>query len=615
MSPKLFNRFPVINSREWKDKVISDLKGADFEKKLVWRTSEGFDVRPYYREEDIKFMNGVATDPGFFPFIRGKEKEGNDWSIREDFKVNDKPEEVNGRISEALNRGAGSIGFNFSKESPINTDFLQKLLANIQIDIIDIHFTGIRNPILFYDNLIKYLENSSIDASKLRGSLGVDPIGKTTLEGEFDKEAFKAIKDLFSKVHKRSPQFKILGINAHIFQDGGSTLIQELAFGLSVANEYMGKLTSNGLNPEDVMKSMLFSMATGPNYFMEIAKLRAARWLWSVICKEWGINKEKIEMHIHSRSANWNLSIYDPFVNVLRTTTETMSASLGGSNSISVLPYDRSFKEENSFSGRVARNIQIILKEEAYFDKVADPAAGSYYIETLTDNIAEQAWKLFQEIEKEGGYLNAFKNGIIQEQINQSLSDIKTRASERKESILGVNQYPNMNETVLDQYTPQMVKSGSGKSTFTPIGQFRIAEEFEALRMQTEKSGKRPKVFLLKYGPPVWMTARAMFAGNFFACAGYKIIDSQGFETIESGIEAANKANADIVVLCSSDDSYSESAPAAQKALIKSEIVIAGYPKETIEALKQQGIKHFIHVKSNLLEELKKFQDIFDIKN
>ncbi len=610
----LFDEFPNISSKEWKDKVNSDLKGADFNKKLVWRTDEGFDVNPYYRKEDIENMNSVGSDPGDFPYIRGKEKEGNDWSIRQDFNIKDKPEEANRNILEALIRGSNAIGLIFSEETPITSDFLQKLLVNIQIDIIEIHFTGIPDPFLFYDLLIEYINASGVDTSRLKGSLGVNPIGILSLEGELDEEAFTTITGLFSKSNKISPQFKIVGINTHIFQDGGSTIVQELAFGLSVANEYLDRLTSKGLSPENIMKSMLFSMATGPNYFMEIAKLRAARWLWSIICKAWGIKEEKIEMHIHSRSASWNLSIYDPFVNVLRTTTETMSASLGGSNSISVLPYDKSFKEENNFSGRVARNIQVILKEEAYFDKVADPAAGSYYIETLTDNIAEQAWKLFQKIEEEGGYINAFKSGNIQKQINQSLSEKKVRASSRKESILGVNQFPNFNEMVLEQNTPQPVKPGTGKGTYTPIGQFRIAEDFEALRMQTEKSKKRPKVFLLKYGPPVWMTARAMFAGNFFACAAYEIIDSSGFATIEEGIKAARETAADIVVLCSSDIDYAEIGSKVFEALKnESEIVIAGYPKDSIDDLRKAGLKHFIHIKSNLLEELKRFNKTLGI--
>ncbi len=611
---KLFNQFPEISSKDWKEKVHTDLKGTDFDKKLVWHSAEGINVLPYYLQADIDKLPHTKINPDAFPYVRGENSKGNDWKTRQNFNVANKLKEANKNALSAIEKGANSIGFKLSHKSPVNFNAIGELLEEIDLTAIEINFNGINNPLEFYNFLIEYVEGSTNKLSDLSGSLGVDPIGKSTLSGEIDEAMFSSLPGLIKKAQAHTPNFKIIGVNSHLFQDGGSTLVQELAFGLSVANEYMDKLTSNGVTPGEAMNSILFSVAVGPNYFMEIAKLRSARWLWSVICKEWGIPEKEITLNIHSQTAKWNLTVYDPFVNVLRSTTEAMSASLGGTNSISVHPYDYSFSEENEFSGRISRNLQIILKEEAYFDKVADPAAGSYYIETLTDSIAEQAWILFKQTEDDGGYLEAFKKGLIQEKIGQALSKKKERAGSRRESILGVNQYPNFNEMILDQFHPESISAKESNSTYQALGQYRISEDFEALRLQTEKSGQRPKVFLLKYGDPAWRTARAMFAGNFFGVAGYEIIDSSGFETIEEGIKAAIDAKSDIVVLCSADAAYAEIGPAVYTAMSdQSEIAIAGYPKDSIDDLKSTGINHFIHVKTNLLAKLTEFNNILKI--
>lgn len=611
MSSKLFKEFPRISSKEWKDKVIADLKGADFEKKLVWRTSEGFNVLPYYTHEDLEGKVNAVANTASFPYIRGNDQDNN-WQIRQNFLVAD-PAMVNKQAIEALAKGANVLGFDMSGTTSIYPKLITYLLSGIDVATTCLNFTALKDPARFYEELIHYLESENINPADLKGSLGIDTLGELSLTGEENDIGPETLSNLVKKASQSSPGFRIIGVNASIFQDGGASLTQELGFGLALANDYMDQLTSSGCTAEQAMRSILFTFATGPNYFMEIAKLRSARWLWSVICKEWGIPEEQIKMTIHSQTAKWNHTVYDPYVNVLRSTTEAMSASLAGADVISIHPHDTTFKQENDFSARIARNLQIILKEEAYFDKVADPASGSYYIETLTDQIAEQAWNLFQELEISGGYRQAFKNGTIQDRILESLTAKKQKAAARRDSILGVNQYPNFNEMILDQLEPQS-NAVPGTTSYKPITQYRISEDFEALRLQTEKSGKRPKVFLLKYGDPVWMTARAMFAGNFFAVAGYEIIDTPGFETLEKGIEAARNSEAEIVVLCSSDKAYAEIEDSViQKLVDKTEIVIAGYPKDSIEDLKSAGIKSFIHVRSNILDVLTEFNKLLDI--
>jgi methylmalonyl-CoA mutase len=304
------------------------------------------------------------------------------------------------------------------------------------------------------------------------------------------------------------------------------------------------------------------------------------------------------------------MTLYDPHVNMLRGTTEAMSSILGGADLVNVLPYDYPNGKGSIFSDRIARNVQIILREEAYFDQVADPASGSYYIESLTDSLAELSWDLFCEVESMGGFRKAFAAGWIQEKVEASRKKKTDRASSGKGRILGTNAYPNFHELNLHQLiaSPKPEEKDTTGSTLRPIQPFRLSWPFEKLRLDTERSTKRPRVLLLKYGNPVWMTARATFAGNFFASAGYEIVDRSPFLNVEEGITFASSGDFDIVVLCSSDDVYGETAPAVQKALSGlSIVVIAGYPADNIDELKKAGLEHFIHRNSNVLQTLTSF--------
>jgi len=287
-----------------------------------------------------------------------------------------------------------------------------------------------------------------------------------------------------------------------------------------------------------------------------------------------------------------------------------MSSILGGADLVTVLPYDYPNGKGTLFSNRIARNVQIILREEAYFDQVADPASGSYYIESLTDSLAEKAWVLFCEIESKGGFRKVFPTGWIQNKVEASRQKKTDRAASGQGRILGTNAYPNYHELNLRQIivVPEKEEINFAGVSNRPLQTFRLSSPFEKLRLDTERSPKKPEVLLLKYGNPAWMTARATFAGNFFACAGYEIVDHSPFENIQEGIEFALSGEYDIVVLCSSDDVYSETAPTAHQALSgKSIVVIAGYPADSIDELKKAGIEHFIHRKSNVLRTLTSF--------
>jgi len=611
---KLFGQFSPVTLEEWKAKIIADLKGADYEKKLVWQTGEGFSVDPVYNAENLKGLEHLSALPGNFPFVRSGKTRTNEWDIRQNVSYRNDPKEANRQILAALERGASSIGIIFARGTKLEKDDFYRMLQDVYIHCIPLHFFGYLPHREMYSWLKSLSALQGVKPDELAGSLGVRPLGELTERGLLEndvEEALDTVAQAIDEVSVESPAIRVIDIYAAIFQNGGSSLAQELGFALAMANEYIAKMEDRGISPLTSIRNIAFNFASGPNFFMEIAKLRAARMLWATICKAWGIPEEQSGMYIHSTSANWNLTLYDPYVNMLRVTTETMSSALGGADAISSASFDQPYGHPGDLGSRIARNTQIILKDEAFFDKVIDPAAGSYFIESITDALAGQAWEYFRTVEAKGGYLVALKEGYIQDEVEQSLARKKERISSRRDTLLGTNQYPDFNELIISKFNPLPPVDMPENTEYRPLKRFRAAEEFEALRLKTEMSGKRPKVLLFKYGNPVWMTARAQFAGNFFACAGFEIIDPAGFKTLEEGFKYVRKIQADIVVLCSSDEEYPEIVPPIHDELSDySILVVAGNPVDSIEQLKAVGLRYFIHMKSNILEELALFQKL-----
>lgn len=323
-------------------------------------------------------------------------------------------------------------------------------------------------------------------------------------------------------------------------------------------------------------------------------------------------------MEIHCVTSEWNKTVYDPYVNMLRTQTEAMSAILGGADSLTVEPFDTVFRHPDEFSERIARNQQLILKEEAYFDKVADPAAGSFYIENLTNLIAENAWKLFLEIEDQGGFLACLKSGFIQTKLSESATRRKSDIATRKTILLGTNQYPNTQEKISETAD---IKKLFDKRLFEPelivdpIVLFRGSEQYDKLRVAVDNASKRPVVFLLPIGNPAMSKARSQFSANFFGCAGYQIIDNQRFTDVDDSVNRSIESNPDIVVICSSDEEYPLIAPEIfMKLKDKAIVVIAGNPSCS-EELRSKGIDNFIHVRSNVIETLSEFNKKLGIKS
>ena len=609
LKEKLFSEFPLVSTEEWMAKITADLKGAPFEKKLVWKTGEGFDVNPFYREEDIKDLKTTISLPGEFPYVRGT-KSTNHWKVRQNIDVVDFAE-ANRKALDLLEKGVTSLGFHF-KGNDVGAENIAVLLNNICPESVELNFKTCNNKAKsLIEVLAVYLNGKGADLNKCAGSIGYNPFKKPLIKGH-DADNWVEQASAVLKAGMALPGYSVIAIDACCLSDAGAYISQELGYALAWGNEIVAKLTDTGFTADEVAKSIKFNFGISANYFMEIAKFRAARWLWAEIVSAYTPKCNcSCKMAMHAQTSSWNMTIYDAHVNLLRTQTEAMSAAVAGVDSITVAPFDETYQVADDFSERIARNQQLLLKEECHFDKVTDPSAGSYYIEVLTDSLADAAWKLFLEVEDKGGFYALAKTGEVQNTVNASAITRKKAVATRRETLLGTNQFPNFTETAIAKIKNEATCGcgcGCESGATIPVLDFaRGASEFELLRLATEKSGKTPKVFMLTVGHLAMRLARSQFSSNFFACAGYKVIDNLGFDTAESGVEAAIKAGADIVVLCSSDDEYITYAPAAYKALAgKAEFVVAGAPA-CMDDLKAQGITEFINVKSNVLETLKSF--------
>ena len=607
LKEKLFTEFSPTTTEQWIEKITTDLKGAPFDKKLVWRTNEGFNVFPFYRLENVKDLKTINSLPGEFPYLRGNKKKDNTWFVRQDIKVSD-PAEANKKALDVLNRGVDSLMFSLG-HAEVDEQFVETLLAGILPQYVELNFACcMKKAENLAKLLVAYFKKNNYPLVDLKGSIDYDFMGKMMTRGHERPDAVATMKALIEATAEL-PQYQVIGVGAFNLQNAGSFIYQELGYALAWGAEYLNLLTDAGVSAETVNQKMRFNLGVSPNYFMEIAKFRAARLLWANIMATYTDNKEACKIHMHAVTSTYNLTVFDAHMNLLRTQTEAMSAALGGVDSMTVTPFDVTYEEPNDFSEHLARNQQLLLKEESHMGRIVDVAGGSYYIETLTVAIAEQAWKLFLAVEEDGGFYAQVKAGKVQAAVAESTKTRHANVAKRKEILVGTNQYPNFTE-VSNGKKPVDTCCCCGDNTETEIATLkfdRAASEFEALRLETEAAAKRPVAFMLTIGNLAMRQARAQFSCNFLATAGYKVIDNLGFKTVEEGVDAALAADADIVVLCSSDDEYAEYAVPAFKYLNgRAMFIVAGAPA-CMEDLKAEGIENFIHVRCNVLETMKEY--------
>lgn len=604
---RLFDQFPEVSYAEWRAKVEADLKGADFSKKLVWRTNEGFDVQPVYRAEDIADFKTTNSLPGQYPYVRGTRTE-NDWLTRQDI-IAETAEEANAIALDVLTKGVTSLGFKVAAPED-----LAVLLKGIDLAKVEINLTCCPGKVVEVAKALVAAVAAAGANDTFRGSIDYNPLRRQFRHGVEGVESAEIAAKAAELLDVVAPvaSLRCLAVDSDILANAGAFIYQELGYALAWGAQWMTLLTEAGRSADEVAKRIKFNMCVSSNFFMEIAKFRAARMLWAQIVKQYGADEAAAKMLVNATTSRFNQTIYDAHVNLLRSQTETFSACVAGVDSIVTTPFDTPYKTPDAFSERIARNQQFLLKEESHMDKVVDPAGGSYYVEELTVAIAKEAWKLFLATEEEGGFFACTGEGKVQKAVNASCEKRHTDVARRKEILLGTNQYPNINEKAAGKIETSGCKCHCGcghEDGPNALINKRAATDFEALRLETEAAAKRPKVFMLTIGNLAMRLARAQFSTNFFGCAGYEIIDNLGFNTVEEGVDAALAKDADVVVICSSDDEYAELAPAAYKYLAgRAEFVVAGNPACT-EELKAAGINDFVHVRCNVLDTLRDFNN------
>lgn len=580
---RLLEGFPPVTTAEWEAAIARDLKGADYQKKLIWRTDEGIAVKPYYRAEDLVGIAGLDAGPGEFPFRRGAQTEAS-WKIREEIEAAT-AEEANRAACAAVRDGAEEIAF--SRLQVRDGAELEVALANL--DGVGVHFE-LADRALIEALLDRFSRRSS--ASEFAISTGCDPLTDA---------------DFTEQVIARAPRgFVLFTVDAERFEEDGANAVEEIGLALAAGADVLAEMDARGVQADRAAAGLGFRFAIGANFFFQIAKLRGFRLLWARVVESFGGTRQAARTRIVARTSGWNKTVYDPHMNILRATTEAMAAAIGGANSITVAAFDECYEAPDEGSRRLARNTQLLLRHEAMLGRVADPGAGAYYIEVLTDSLAREAWKLMQEMEADGGFSKLRDDGWVAQRLAQSLAAREKAVAVRKRVFAGTNLYANPAERALKRVDFECMNAGH-----------RGARMYEQLRLRTERhamaGGRVPMVLLAEIGDAKMRGARSNFAANFFACAGFRTSVSR----INDASEIAG-TEADLIVLCSSDPEYEGVAAVLMtklKALaIEAPVIVAGNP-ENAEALKALGIAEFVHVRSNPIEVLTKWQETLGIKN
>ncbi|MGL2967029.1 methylmalonyl-CoA mutase subunit beta [Flavobacterium sp. XGLA_31] len=453
MAEKLFDEFESVSSKQWKQQIQYELKGADYNDTLVWESPEGIKVKPFYHNDEAIASSGVSTPE--HPFV-----------ILQNIYVHDVALS-NKRALDTLNRGAESIRFTIENE----TVSVEDLMQNLPLETTSYFF---HLPFLSVDFIAKV--NAFAAKTQANITLQIDPVGQLAKDGNW----FENLDKDFEKLNTIATQTTVpfLSISSGIYQNAGANLVQQLAYTLAHANEYFNRINR-------ISQPLTIEVSVGTNYFFEIAKLRALRLLFTTLAKEYNHNGD---CHIMATPSKRNKTLYDYNVNMLRTTTECMSAILGGADTVANLPYDALYHKDNEFGDRIARNQLLVLKHESYFDKVNNPADGAYYIETLTQQLAEKALALFKEIEAKGGWITQLIEGNIQKKISESAAKEQELFDNGKEILLGTNKYPNKNDKMkhdLELYP--FVKQNPRKTLIIPIIEKRLSEKMEQERLAQEE--------------------------------------------------------------------------------------------------------------------------------
>lgn len=608
--------FPPTQWEEWKQQVVDSLKGADYDKVMKTRTYEGITLEPIYRKEDIAGFGFCESEPGAAPYVRGNNPQkfiDEGWKVAQ-AQQNPDLKALNAALKEELMRGLSMVNLKLKHDDFTNGIVLKKakdlqtVLDGIDLKAAPLFVQMDVDDIDVYSLLKESMESEATSLRDLEGFVGFDPTGEFARKGYLTmplEDLWKKVSDAVIDRAERSPKLRCFIVDGTVYEAAGASSTQELAFVLSTAIGYIQGMMQSGMSIDTIAPLFSVKLSLGSNFFMEIAKIRAFRLLWAEMIKAFGGSTESQKIWIHGKTASFNKTTYDLYVNMLRTTTESFSAVIGGVDSLETDPFDQMVKEDNFFARRMARNQQLILAEESHFAKVVDPAGGCYYIESLTAQVADAAWSIMQELETAGGMIRALKAGKIHDMIAVVAQAKIDAVHKRKDVVVGVNMYANDSDEALSLINT-FVPDYAGKPVSLDKGalpRLRAVMHIEELRAQV--SAKAPKIMLLNMGKVADYKARADFSSGFFQMAGFKVVGEQGFSTVEEAVNAALESDVKAFCICSTDARYEELvAPLCQK-LKPATMILAGYPADKIDEYKAGGIDVFIHIRANAYETLK----------
>lgn len=684
------DEFTPPTYEEWKQACIELLKGAPFEKKMYTKTYEGITFEPMYFRNTTEDILPKKSYPGAGDYLRGANVNGyvnNAWGIAQACDET-LPEDNNELLKHEIDKGSTiyNVQLDCATQGAVDArncdhpgkggvslttlEDVEKLLDGLKLDKYPLYIYAGQSSLPIMALVVAAVKKNGGDLSKLRGVIGANPIAELAADGKLDQSLDKLFDEAAAAAKwsiKNAPELKTFFVKSDVFSNGGANDIQELAYTLSAAVTYLRALLDRGLTIEEAAEQIMFGFSAGANYFMQVAKFRAIRPLWAEIIKAFGGSEKVQHIHVHARPAYFFKTIYDPYVNMLRNTSELFSAVVGGVDSFENAPFDEPIRKGDEFSRRIARNMQIILQEEFGLLQPIDPAGGSWAVETLTKQIKEKVWAEFQNIESKGGIVAALKEGYPQAEIEKVLADRFKAIASRRDRIVGNNMYANMVEERLDPRPEDFAENkkvrtaaienylgkvnakdalgkvdannfdtvidaaaagatiaelraalGTGSSDeVKTIGKHRWSEKFEQLRETTEKfkadKGDNVKIFLANMGPIPQHKARADFTRGFLEVGAFEVLGNNGFKTVDEAAQAAEESGADAVVICSTDATYPEIVPALapklHEVLPNATVYLAGTaPAELVETYKQAGIDDYINIRSNCYQTLAAMQ-------
>lgn len=474
---RLLAEFPAISYEQWRKVAEDQLKGAPFEKRLVTKTYEGIDLQPLYRQEDLEGVSHLGSLPGFPPYVRGSQPLAiAGWQICQEIPYST-AEEFNQAIRYDLERGQTAVNLTLDKATLLGHDPDEASVGDVgqgglsiaTVDDFGKALNGVdlsRTPVYIQASsaamptlalFMALVKRQGLDPAALQGGIEMDPVGILASEGELPRSvagAYEVMAQMLKWAKLHAPQFDIVTVHGQPYGHSGASAVQELAFVIATAAEYLREMTARGLAVDDVAPRFRFAFTAGSNYFMEVAKLRAARLLWAKVVKAFGGGDDAQQMTLHVRTSAYSKTAYDPYVNMLRATTEAFAGAVGGCDSMHTSQFDEAVRLPDEFSRRIARNTQIVLQQEAHLTRIADPAGGSWYIEKLTDQVGRAAWTLFQDIETRGRMFQALLAGFPQEQVAKTAKERVDSVAARKDVFIGTNKYANIKEEPLSPHQP-----------------------------------------------------------------------------------------------------------------------------------------------------------------